>query len=58
MGIAAGFVLRVVAGAAVIHTEPSVWILICTGLLAVMLGFASAPTRSCRSATAPATARC
>jgi 4-hydroxybenzoate polyprenyltransferase len=39
MGIAAGFVLRVVAGAAVIHTEPSVWILICTGLLAVMLGF-------------------
>ncbi len=39
MGIAAGFVLRVVAGAAVIHTEPSVWILICTGLLALMLGF-------------------
>jgi 4-hydroxybenzoate polyprenyltransferase len=39
MGIAAGFVLRVIAGAAVIRVEPSVWILICTGLLALMLGF-------------------
>lgn len=39
MFIAAGFVLRVVAGAAVIRTEPSVWILICTGLLALMLAF-------------------
>lgn len=39
MGIAAGFVLRVVAGAVVIRVEPSVWILICTGLLALMLGF-------------------
>lgn len=39
MFIAAGFVLRVVAGAAAIRTEPSVWILICTGLLALMLGF-------------------
>ena len=39
MGIAAGFVLRVVAGAAVIRVEPSVWILVCTGLLALLLAF-------------------
>jgi len=37
--IAAGFVLRVVAGAVVVRVEPSAWILICTGLLALMLGF-------------------
>lgn len=39
MGIAAGFVLRVAAGAAAVETEPSVWILICTGLVALMLAF-------------------
>jgi 4-hydroxybenzoate polyprenyltransferase len=40
MSIAAGFVIRVVAGAAVVSVEPSAWILICTGLLALMLAFA------------------
>lgn len=40
MAIAAGFVLRVVAGAAAIAVRPSDWILMCTGLLALMLGFA------------------
>lgn len=40
MAIAAGFVLRVVAGAVAIEVRPSDWILICTGLLALMLAFA------------------
>lgn len=40
MSIAAGFVLRVLAGAAIVDVRPSVWILICTGLLAILLGFA------------------
>lgn len=40
MTIAAGFVLRVIAGAVVVDVEPSAWILICTGLLALMLAFA------------------
>lgn len=39
MGIAAGFVVRVVAGAVAIDVRPSPWILICTGLLAMLLGF-------------------
>ena len=39
MGIAAGFVVRVVAGAVAIDVQPSSWILICTGLLAMLLGF-------------------
>jgi 4-hydroxybenzoate polyprenyltransferase len=39
MGIAAGFVIRVVAGAVAIDVQPSPWILICTGLLAMLLGF-------------------
>ncbi len=39
MGIAAGFVVRVVAGAVAIDIQPSPWILICTGLLAMLLGF-------------------
>jgi 4-hydroxybenzoate polyprenyltransferase len=39
MGIAAGFVIRVVAGAVAINVTPSPWILICTGLLAMLLGF-------------------
>lgn len=39
MGIAAGFVVRVVAGCVAIDVEPSPWILICTGLLAMLLGF-------------------
>jgi decaprenyl-phosphate phosphoribosyltransferase len=38
--VAAGFVLRVDAGAAAIHIEPTVWIVICTGLLALFLALA------------------
>ena len=37
--IAAGFLLRVVAGALAIAVPPSPWLLACTGLLAMMLGF-------------------
>jgi len=37
--IAAGFILRVLGGAMVISVMPSHWILICTGLLALFLGF-------------------
>jgi 4-hydroxybenzoate polyprenyltransferase len=37
--IAVGFVLRVVAGAVVIDVEMSHWLLICTMLLALFLGF-------------------
>ncbi len=36
--IASGFLLRVMAGAAAIAVRPSVWLLVCTGLLAAMLG--------------------
>ena len=39
MGIAAGFVVRVIAGAIAIDVQPSPWILVCTGLLAMLLGF-------------------
>jgi 4-hydroxybenzoate polyprenyltransferase len=39
MTIAAGFLLRVVAGAVVIPVVMSFWLLICTGLLALFLGF-------------------
>jgi len=38
--IAMGFVLRVEAGAVLINIEPSAWIVIMTGLLALFLGFA------------------
>ncbi len=38
--VAAGFVLRVEAGAAVIGIAPSVWIVVCTGLLALFLALA------------------
>ncbi len=40
MCIALGFVLRVQAGAVLIAVEPSAWIVIMTGLLALFLGFA------------------
>src|SRR3990167_5984124 len=38
--IASGFVLRVIAGAALINVAPSVWILMCTGLLALFIALA------------------
>jgi 4-hydroxybenzoate polyprenyltransferase len=37
--IAGGFVLRVLAGAAILNVEVSSWIIICTTLLALFLGF-------------------
>lgn len=40
MIIALGFVLRVLGGAEIIAIEPSAWIVIMTGLLALFLGFA------------------
>lgn len=39
MLIALGFVLRVLAGTALVDVAPSPWILSCTGLLALFLGF-------------------
>jgi decaprenyl-phosphate phosphoribosyltransferase len=39
MLLATGFVLRLVAGALVIHVEISHWLLICGGLLALLLAF-------------------
>ena len=38
--IAAGFVLRVMAGSVLIAVAPSVWILLCTGFLALFLALA------------------
>jgi decaprenyl-phosphate phosphoribosyltransferase len=38
--VASGFVLRVEGGATLINVRPSVWILICTGLLALFLALA------------------
>jgi 4-hydroxybenzoate polyprenyltransferase len=39
MTIAAGFILRVAAGAVVINVAVSEWLLMCTGLLSLYLGF-------------------
>jgi 4-hydroxybenzoate polyprenyltransferase len=39
MLIAAGFILRVLAGSAVIGIQTSPWLVICTGVLALFLGF-------------------
>jgi 4-hydroxybenzoate polyprenyltransferase len=36
--IASGFLLRVLAGAAVLLVTPSIWLIVCTGLLAAFLG--------------------
>lgn len=38
-GIAGGFILRVLAGGAVIQVEVTKWLLICTGLISLFLGF-------------------
>ena len=38
--IAAFFILRLVAGAAAVDVQPSIWLLLCGGLLALYLGFA------------------
>src|SRR4051794_38962411 len=40
MLVALGFVLRVYGGAELIHVLPSVWIIVCTGLLALFLALA------------------
>lgn len=37
--IGAFFVLRLLAGCAAIHVTPSVWLLLCSGLLSLFLGF-------------------
>jgi 4-hydroxybenzoate polyprenyltransferase len=39
MAIAAGFVLRMLAGGAALSVYPSVWVILCTTLLALFLGF-------------------
>ena len=38
--IAAFFVMRLLGGAAAIHVRPSIWLLLCGGLLSLYLGFA------------------
>src|SRR5262249_46306704 len=39
LSIAAGFLLRVLAGAIAVPVTPSPWLLVCTGVLACFLGF-------------------
>ena len=38
-GIALGFIFRVIAGGAIINVAVSYWLLICTGLISLFLGF-------------------
>ncbi|OGT28880.1 MAG: hypothetical protein A2624_06885, partial [Gammaproteobacteria bacterium RIFCSPHIGHO2_01_FULL_42_8] len=38
--IAAGFILRVIGGAVLLSIEPTLWIILCVGLLALFLGLA------------------
>ena len=38
-GIALGFIFRVLAGSAIIGVEVSYWLLLCTGLISLFLGF-------------------
>jgi 4-hydroxybenzoate polyprenyltransferase len=38
--IATFFLLRLISGSAAVHVQPSVWLLLCGGLLALYLGFA------------------
>ncbi|MGF1471383.1 MAG: decaprenyl-phosphate phosphoribosyltransferase [Rubrobacteraceae bacterium] len=39
MSISAGFVIRALAGAAAVHSPVSPWLIVCTGLLTLFLGF-------------------
>ena len=65
MTIASLFILRVVAGAVAVEAHASEWLILCTGMLALFLGFtkrrqeamseASMPTRPPSVAARPAT---
>lgn len=49
MLIAAGFVLRVYGGTKLVGVSPSKWILICTSMLALFLGFTKRKRELCRA---------
>lgn len=48
MAIAAGFVLRILAGCAAIAVEPSTWVVVCGFSLALVLGFGKRRTEIAR----------